>query len=78
MPCQTITRRVDDIGKHIEENLKNRASNFIFYTLALDKSTYLTDTVQVAIFIRGVDVHFNAKEELSLVCLSTLPAHEIS
>ena len=27
---QTITRRVDDIGKHIEDNLKSRASEFIF------------------------------------------------
>lgn len=28
---QTITRRVDDIGKHIEDNLKSRSSEFIFY-----------------------------------------------
>lgn len=62
---QTITRRVDDIGKHIEENLKNRVSKFIFYSLALDESTDLTDTAQVAIFIRGVDVHLNITEELA-------------
>lgn len=62
---QTITRRVDDIGKHIEDNLKNRASKFIFYALALDESTDLTDTAQVTIFIRGVDVHFNKIEELA-------------
>jgi hypothetical protein len=62
---QTITRRVDDIGKHIEDNLKKRACEFIFYALALDESTDITDTVQVAIFIRGVDVHFNKTEELA-------------
>ena len=48
---QTITRRVDDIGKHIEDNLKSRASEFIFYALALDESTDMADTAQLAIFI---------------------------
>ncbi|VEN48298.1 unnamed protein product [Callosobruchus maculatus] len=62
---QTIARRVDDIGKHIEDNLKNRASEFIFYALALDESTDMTDTAQIAIFIRGVDAHFNKTEELA-------------
>jgi hypothetical protein len=47
---------VDDIGKHIKDNLKSRASEFIFYALALDESTDMADTAQVAIFIRGVDV----------------------
>uniref|UniRef100_A0A6P7HAL3 General transcription factor II-I repeat domain-containing protein 2A-like n=1 Tax=Diabrotica virgifera virgifera TaxID=50390 RepID=A0A6P7HAL3_DIAVI len=62
---QTITRRVDDIGKHVEDKLKNRASEFIYYSLALDESTDMTDTAQVAIFIRGVDANFNKTEELA-------------
>jgi hypothetical protein len=55
---QTITRHVDDIGKHVEDHLKSRASEFIFYAVALDESRDMADTAQVAIFIRGVDVHF--------------------
>lgn len=33
---QTITRRVDDIGNYIEDDLRSRASDFVFYSLALD------------------------------------------
>ncbi|XP_023228312.1 general transcription factor II-I repeat domain-containing protein 2-like [Centruroides sculpturatus] len=62
---QTITRRVDDIGKHIEDNLKSGASEFIFYALALDESTDIADIAQLAIFIRGVDIHFKKTEELA-------------
>ncbi|XP_017794537.1 PREDICTED: general transcription factor II-I repeat domain-containing protein 2B-like [Habropoda laboriosa] len=58
-------RRVDDIGKHIEDNLKSRASEFIFYALALNESTEMADTAQLAIFIRGVDIHFKKTEELA-------------
>jgi hypothetical protein len=31
----------------------------------LDESTDMADTAQVAIFIRGVDVHFKKTEELA-------------
>ena len=55
----TITRSVYDIGKHIEHNLKNRASEFIFSSLALNESTDITDAAQAVIFIMGADVHFN-------------------
>lgn len=48
---QTVNRRVDDIGKLIEDNLKTRAPKSIFYALALDETTDLTDTAQVAIFL---------------------------
>jgi len=52
---QTITRRIDEIGKYIEEELETRAANFKFYALAIDESTDFTDTAQLAIFIRGID-----------------------
>lgn len=45
--------------------MKNQTSKFIFYALALDESTDLTDTTQVAIFTRSVDDHFNKIEELA-------------
>jgi len=37
---------------------------FIFYSLALDESTDMTDTARLPIFIRGVDFNFNFTEEL--------------
>lgn len=76
---QTVTRRVEDIGKQIEGNLRNRASEFVFYSLALDESTDATDTAQVALFVRGVDMKMNITEELvalyPLKC--TTKAHDL-
>ena len=52
---QTITRRIDEIGKSIEEELESRAAHFKFYSFAIDESTDSTDTAQSATFIRGID-----------------------
>ncbi|KAI6656044.1 General transcription factor II-I repeat domain-containing protein 2-like [Oopsacas minuta] len=62
---QTIARRIVDLSCSIENTLILRASNFRFYSLALDESTDATDTAQVAIFIRGIDDDFNITEEMA-------------
>ena len=62
---QTIARRIVDLSCSIENKLILRASNFRFYSLALDESTDSTDTAQVAIFIRGIDDDFNITEEMA-------------
>jgi hypothetical protein len=61
----TVARRIEELGTNIESTLKERISKFIFYSLALDESTDLSDTVQLAIFIRGIDSNFNNTEELA-------------
>lgn len=40
-------------------------SQFVDYSVALDESTDLTDTAQLAMFIRGVDVNFVVTEEMA-------------
>ncbi|CAL1548995.1 unnamed protein product, partial [Lymnaea stagnalis] len=49
----------------MKDNLISRVSEFVFYALALDESTDMAETAQLAIFIRGVDVHFKKTEELA-------------
>jgi hypothetical protein len=61
----TVARRVEELGTDIEITLKERISKFIFYSLAVDESTDVSDTVQLAIFIRGIDSNFNITEELA-------------
>lgn len=70
---QTISRRIDDIGKSIENKLEEKVRSFKYYSLAIDESTDVMDTAQVAIFVRGIDNEFNISEEMaSLVPLKTL------
>ncbi|GBP73680.1 General transcription factor II-I repeat domain-containing protein 2A [Eumeta japonica] len=42
----------------------NRMAGFALFSIALDESTDLSDTVQLAIFIRGVDKELTVIEEL--------------
>ena len=54
LSSQTIARRVEELGNSIEESLMAKAQNFLSYSLALDESTDIRSTAQLAIFIRGV------------------------
>ncbi|KAI6653946.1 General transcription factor II-I repeat domain-containing protein 2A-like [Oopsacas minuta] len=51
---QTVARRVDDLSSNIEISLIERLNAYKFYNLALDESTDVSDTAQLAIFVRGV------------------------
>ncbi|XP_076338998.1 general transcription factor II-I repeat domain-containing protein 2-like [Tachypleus tridentatus] len=45
-----------------------KARNFLWYSLALDKSADLSSTSQLLVFIRGVNLDFKITEELASVC----------
>ncbi|KAI6655302.1 General transcription factor II-I repeat domain-containing protein 2A-like [Oopsacas minuta] len=61
---QTVARRVDDLSSNIEISLIKRLNACKFYSLALDESTDVSDTAQLAIFVRGVTENFEIIEEL--------------
>ncbi|XP_076671422.1 general transcription factor II-I repeat domain-containing protein 2-like [Andrena cerasifolii] len=60
----TILRRVEEMANNVADRLRNVASNFVSYSLALDESTDISGTPQLAIFIRGVDENLVVTEEL--------------
>lgn len=61
---RTVARRVNVMAKDSEMQLKQKISKFISISLALDESTDICDTAQLAVFIRGVDFDFTITEEL--------------
>ena len=65
---QTVARRVYDISANIEDTLVQRLSGCEFYSLALDESADISDTTELAVFVRGVAKTFDVVEELLDIC----------
>ena len=61
----TVARRIEELATDLENSLKERASKFVYYSVALDESTDITDTAQLAMFIRGIDNNFVITEEMA-------------
>jgi hypothetical protein len=61
----TVQRRIVDISTNLSDQLKQRVSEFCFYSLAMDESTDLKDTAKHLVCIKGVDINFEITEELA-------------
>lgn len=61
---RTVVRRIEMMANDIKTTLTDRMAGFESFSIALDESTDLSDTAQLAIFIRGVDKEFTVTEEL--------------
>ena len=64
---QTIARWVSDLGKHVSSKLKSIVENCLYFSLALDESTVISDTSEFLILTRFVDENFTV-QELVKVC----------
>ena len=47
----TIIRRIENLSTDLKLTLEKRASEFEYYSLALDESTDAIDTAQLAVFV---------------------------
>ena len=53
------------ISENLKLQLKNKCTDFDYFSLAFDKSTDACDTAQLAIFIRGITGNFDVIEEFA-------------
>lgn len=60
----TVSNRIDDMAENVASTLRERGSTFEYFSICLDESTDISDTAQLAIFVRGVDSALNITEEL--------------
>jgi len=54
----TITRRVEEIGDDLHDQLQSNAQKFVSASLTLDESENIVSTAQLLIFLRGVTNDF--------------------
>lgn len=60
----TIQRRIQQLNEDLENQVKSAASNFQYFSLAVDESTDRTSVAQLLVFVRGIDENFHVTEEL--------------
>jgi len=60
----TIRRKIEDLSENISATLCKRIKKFEYCSLALDESCDISDTSQLAVFVRRIDSSFNITEEL--------------
>ncbi|CAM5155549.1 unnamed protein product [Natator depressus] len=64
MSANTVAFRIMDLAGNVQKQLIQMAKGFEPFSVALDKSTDVSDTALCAVFIRGVDCNLNITEEL--------------
>lgn len=62
-----VSSRIIQMGRNIENKLKEKANSFVYFSLAIEKTTDVTNLSQLAVFIRGVTSDFIVKEELLML-----------
>lgn len=55
---QTITRRIEDLGLNLFEQVQDRVKHFQYFSIALDESTDMVDTAQLLIFFTRRECKF--------------------
>jgi len=66
---QTVCRRINAISNEIIVQLRDRIRDFKYFSLTFDENT-VSDTVQLVVFVRGVNELFQITEEkLNLISL---------
>lgn len=72
LSSRTVRRRIEDMSDDIHDSVKSRICDLVAFSIALDESTDVKDTAQLAVFIRGVTADLQVFEEfLQLVPLRT-------
>ncbi|XP_042325950.1 general transcription factor II-I repeat domain-containing protein 2A-like isoform X1 [Sceloporus undulatus] len=65
LSARTISRRVEELGDNLKQQLQNSAKNFSYFSLALGESNNIRDSAQLLVFIRGINDNFEVTEELA-------------
>lgn len=61
----TVTRRIEDMSRDIKQQFKEKAREFVAFSLACDESTDVSDSAQLLLFIRGVNENMEITQELA-------------
>lgn len=67
LSTKVVAEHISNLSGNIYDQRCEKAKHCNLYSVALDKSTDVTDNVQLAIYVQGVDDSFEVMEELLTV-----------
>ncbi|GBP90908.1 General transcription factor II-I repeat domain-containing protein 2B [Eumeta japonica] len=67
LSARTCSQRTEDLGSNLCEQLRDKVQTFDCFSLAMDESMDVSDTAQLLIFVRGIDL-LTVYEELVKMC----------
>ena len=63
LSARTVTKRIEELSANVKCGFENILQNLEYHCIAIDESTDMTDTAQLALFFRGVTPTFDIVEE---------------
>ena len=63
LSARTVTRRIEELAANVRSGLEGILNNLEYYSIAIDETTDMKDTCQLAVFVRGVTPTFDIVEE---------------
>ena len=69
LSARTVIRKVEVISENIKLQLKNKCTDFDYFSFAFAESTDACDTAQLAIFIQSITGNFDVIEECAELIL---------
>ena len=63
LSARTVTRRIEELAANVRSGLEGILNNLEYYSIAIDETTDMKDTCQLAVFVRGVTPTFDIIEE---------------
>ena len=54
LSARAVARRIEDLAENVRSDLNDILNSLEYYSIAIDKSTDMKDTCQLAVFVRGV------------------------
>lgn len=61
---QTVTRRIENVDKYLNNQLRNDLAACSYFSICLDESTDITDVSQLLIFVKLAFSDFTTREEM--------------
>ncbi|XP_052831802.1 general transcription factor II-I repeat domain-containing protein 2-like isoform X2 [Octopus bimaculoides] len=63
LSARTVTRRIGELAANVRSGLKNVLKHLEYYSIAIDETTDMKNTCQLAVFMRDITPEFDIVEE---------------